>query len=84
MFVVPESARVVNWKLYGRVLGLFVGAVLGSFSLTLGRLTIGALQSASYLMCLLWTVHAFRLIVLLPRGPREEDRTRFDEKDRCW
>lgn len=75
VFVVPESARLVNWKLCGRALGLFVGAVLGSFSLKMGRLTIGAFQSASYLMCLLWTVHAFRLIVLLPRGPREEHQT---------
>ena len=71
IYIVPESARLVKWKVYGRVWGLLVGSILGSFSLhvTLFRshwLTIGAFQSASYLMGFLWTVQAFRLLFLMP------------------
>jgi hypothetical protein len=65
--VVPESARLLNWNLFGRVWGLVVGAILGSFNLKIGRLTIGALQSASYLMCFLWVIHALRLFFMLPQ-----------------
>jgi hypothetical protein len=65
VYVVPESARLLNWNLYGRVWGLVVGAILGSFNLKMGRLTVGALQSASYLMCFLWVIHAFRFFFML-------------------
>ena len=71
--VVPESARLINWNLYGRVCGLVVGAILGSFSLNIGRLTIGAFQSASYLMCFLWTIQAFRLLFMLPQPVKRSD-----------
>ena len=69
IYVVPESARLVKWRVYGRIWGLLVGSFLGSFSLQVTqRLTIGAFQSASYLMTFLWIVQAFRLFFVMPES----------------
>lgn len=69
MYVVPESARLVKWSIYGRIWGLLVGSFLGSFSLQVTqKFTIGAFQSASYLMTFLWIVQVFRLFFVMPES----------------
>lgn len=69
VYIVQESARLVKWNVYGRVLGLLVGSLLGSFNLHMTEsLTVGAFQSASYLMTFLWIVQTIRLMFMMPES----------------
>jgi hypothetical protein len=84
IYIVPESAHLVKWKVFGRVWGLLVGSILGSFNLHVTEtLTIGAFQSASYLMTFLWLVQAFRLFFLMPKSVKligRESRMEYDDE----
>jgi hypothetical protein len=60
--VVSEAAHLVRFRVVGVVCGLFLGSATETVPIKIVRLGVRALQSASWLMVLLWAIHFVRIL----------------------
>lgn len=77
--VVSEAAQLVRYRVAGVACGLFLGSVAETIPIKINRLGVRALQSASWLMVLVWVIHFVRILFqFTPKSGRGSTKTALE------